>query len=111
MQSKNEKLSKDEEQTIKTSLLLVGSNILISPLYLADSKLGLFASFLVTAGLLYTFNKTGEEGRLIQNKANSVTNFFSSNTNNIENTAKNVMHGGASYYDEIESKFSKPHSK
>lgn len=98
-----------EEKMTKTALLLVLSNLILAPLYVFDSKLGLAASLILTARLLHKMHQLGQARRPGANVVNGLQRFFSSQfhteSGEIENTGRNIINGGEALLDEISNAF------
>ncbi len=89
----------------KTGVLVAVGNMLLAPLYWADTKLGLTATIAGTAALLYGAHEVGKKRRPIENAANNVNSFFGSKTGDksteVENLIANIVVGGGAIFDEI----------
>ena len=89
----------------KTGVLIAVGNVLLSPLYYADTKLGLAASLALTSAAIYKLHELGKSRRPGANTLNQVNTFFSSQTDTrsseIENSFRNVVNGGAAIFDEF----------
>ena len=101
MQSKEDK---ELEEAKKTGILLGVGNLLLWPVYYADSRWGVVASVAASAAALYGLHELGKSRRS-DNPLNQANNFFAQQTgassNSIDNAFKNLVHGGAAVYDEI----------
>lgn len=96
------------EDTQKTALLLGVGNLILSPLYYVNAKLGITASLALTAAAIYELHELGKSRRPAGNAVNKANNFFSSITgaesSDIDNAVKNIVNGGAAVYDQITPK-------
>jgi hypothetical protein len=96
-------------KTIKTAELFGLVNLVISPLYLFDTSVGLAVSTAVNAFLLYQLHELGKSRRPGSNRINTIRTFFSSQTNSesleVDNAVRNLINGGDAIYDELALSF------
>lgn len=108
MQNNDKKL---EEKSTKTLQLVALANVLLSPLYLLDSKLGITAFFTTNAFLLYHFHELGKRRRPGSNTLNQINTFFASQTNSqslgVDNALRNIVNGGDAIYNELSTALKK----
>lgn len=94
----------DPEKALKTGVVLGLINLILSPLWLLDAKLGVTASIALSAVAVYQFAQLGRERRPGSNAVNTANNFFVSlfggSSTDMENTTRNVANGGAAVFDE-----------
>ncbi|STX27893.1 Uncharacterised protein [Legionella beliardensis] len=102
MQNNNKKL---EEKLVKTSIIIGLGNLIVSPVYLIDSKLGLAFTIAVNAFLIQQLHNIGKSRRPGSNALNSINTFFSSKaaaeSSEIENAFRNIINGGDAVYNEV----------
>lgn len=86
------------EKTKNTFIVLGLVNLLASPLYFFDARLGLTASIALTATALHKFNEIGKARRPGSNLINRANNFLAPYTGDSntdwDNTVRNVVNGG-----------------
>ena len=89
----------------KTGTLLSLGNLILAPLYWADTRLGLSASILATAAFLYGAHEVGKNRRPLENATNRANSFFGAKTGDksteVENALANIAVGGAAMFDEL----------
>jgi hypothetical protein len=98
-----------EDKAIKTAILLGALNVIASPLWLTSSA-GLLLTVAANALVIYKFNEIGERRRPGNNMLARGQTFFSTylpneylQPNEVENSLRNVINGGAAVFDEITS--------
>jgi len=93
------------EKTQKTSALLAVFNLILSPLYYLNAKLGLTTSIVLTGAALYELHEIGKSRRPGSNTLNNMNNFFAAQTgaptSNIDNAVRNIVNGGDVVFDEL----------
>jgi len=96
-----------QEKTQKTAQLVGVANLVTSPLLLVDLRIGITALIAVNSILLYYLHGLGKSRRPGSNALNTVSTFFAAqtntNSNEIENTFRNIVNGGAALHDECRS--------
>ncbi|MGQ3887917.1 hypothetical protein ACQUW5_02650 [Legionella sp. CNM-1927-20] len=106
MRNKDKKV---EEKVTNTSKLLGLTNLIITPLYAFDAKIGLTATITANALLLYHLHELGKRRRPGSNTINKINTFFSSQANSesleVDNALRNIVNGGDAVYNELSSKF------
>ena len=117
MKSKDEqvkKQQKEQTQTLKTAGIFAFMNVLLTPLWMAESGLSKSIAFVANIGLFYQLHEYGKSNRRIDNVVHSTSMFFSPvipnstpTLDNIENVVNNIIEGGALAVDEVQSKMSK----
>jgi hypothetical protein len=97
--------SKTQDKVVKTATVFGITNVLLSPLYWVDKKIGLTASLAANGYLIYHLHELGKERRPGANAINSINNFFVPHINgeshDLENSLRNVINGAAAVHDEI----------
>lgn len=90
----------------KTGYLLAALNLILWPIYYADSKIGVSASIALTVGSLFALHEVGKQRRPVENAAVNVRNFFAPATGdsgaNIANAVENIAEGGAAVVAELQ---------
>ncbi|STX50409.1 Uncharacterised protein [Legionella busanensis] len=104
---KNDK--KVEEKAANTSKLLGLVNLIITPLYALDTKVGLTVTLTANAFLLSYLHELGKRRRPGSNTINKINTFFSSQAKTesleVENALRNIVNGGDAVYNEVLTKF------
>lgn len=85
----------------KTGVLMTLGNLILSPLYYADSKWGLAASAALSSAAVYKLHEIGKEKRLGANTAHKAAKFFGAKTDDVGNAFDNVIEGGAAVFDAL----------
>lgn len=89
----------------KTGTLIGLVNMLLTPLYWADTRLGLSAALLTTGAFLYGAHEVGKKRRPVENTINNANSFFGPKTGDksteVQNTLTNIVVGGSAIFDEI----------
>lgn len=96
----------ETEKTAKAAAVLGGLNLLATPFYFISTKVGLLASMVINTFAIYQFSEIGKEKRQPANALNAVNNFFGGN-NNLQNSAENMVEGGATLFDEMDNNLTK----
>ncbi|MFJ1267262.1 hypothetical protein ACD661_01685 [Legionella lytica] len=93
------------EKVAHTAIVVGLFNLISIPAFFADSRLGAGLLVLITGTTFYQFNKIGEPTRPIGNMVNKMNNFFAPYTGDpstdLENTARNIINGGDSVYQQL----------
>jgi len=104
------KTEHSNDKMLKTTLLLATINLLASPLYyVAGGSAGSLISLAINAFSVYQFHELGRSRRPGANAVTSARRFFSAQTSSqiggdtqeLENTYRNIINGGAALADEI----------
>ncbi|MDX1836190.1 hypothetical protein DIZ81_02835 [Legionella taurinensis] len=95
-----------EDKALKTGKVVVAANLIVLPFYCIDSTLGLAVSVAVNAVLLKVLHDLGQSRRPGSNLLNAANRFFSNMTGSenheeLNNTFRNIINGGAAVYDEM----------
>lgn len=88
------------DKGLKTGALLGGISFLLSPVY---SKLGVTAALAINAAILFSLD---QNGRTVSGK-NATSGFFSNRENqptDLPQISKNIIEGGADFYDYMVTK-------
>lgn len=89
----------------KTGTLISLGNLLLAPLYWADSRIGISATILGTAAFLYGAHEVGKNRRPEANTVNRLNSFFGAKTGDqsteVQNALANIAVGGAAIFDEV----------
>jgi len=105
----------DTTQLVETGKLVGLLNVLLAPVYYANSKWGVTASIAATGATLYLCKKIGEEQRIQESEVESTSvahigGFFSGTTAEkkqpkeaIEQTFGDVIAGGSALYNSLMS--------
>lgn len=79
----------------ETTLLLGLAGLVVAPFYWVNTKFGISASILAIGAAAYGLNELGKEGRPGSNAVHNASTFFSPDTGaSLDNTARNIVHGG-----------------
>lgn len=101
------KEGQSQEKVQKTGLLMGLVNLIVSPLYIVDSKMGLTVAIAANAAVLYQLHELGKSRRPGSNAINKIKTFFSSqtdtNSSEVNNAFRNIINGGAAVHDELTS--------
>lgn len=99
-----------EDKTLKTGQVFVAANLIVLPFYCIDTSFGLAASVVLNMVLLKAFHDLGQSRRPGSNLLNAANRFFSnvagSNNNDLNNTFRNIINGGAAVYDQMSRAYS-----
>lgn len=94
------------DKTKKTGYLLAAINIILWPIYYANSNTGVCASLALTVGSLFALHEVGKQRRPVENAAVNIRNFFAPATGdsgvNIANAVDNIVEGGAAVVAELQ---------
>ncbi|QRN02423.1 hypothetical protein GH742_00185 [Legionella sp. MW5194] len=103
---RNEVRQSLEEKALKTRTVFLAANLIVLPFYCIDSTFGLAVSIVVNAVLLKALHDLGQSRRPGSNLLHATNRFFSNmtgreNAEELNNTFRNVINGGAAVYDEM----------
>jgi len=93
-----------EEKMTKTGLVLGIANLVMSPLFIIDARVGLVAMLAVNGILLASMHDVGKSRRPGSNALVAANSMFADRSSRqavaTDNAIRNVINGGASFYDE-----------
>jgi hypothetical protein len=117
MQSKKdqvEKQQKEQTQTLQTAGIFAAMNVVLAPLWLAESGISKGLAFVANIALLFQLHEYGKSNRPIDNTLHNTSAFFSPiipnstpTIDSIENAVSNIIEGGSATVNEFNSKISK----
>ncbi|KTD45912.1 hypothetical protein Lrub_2709 [Legionella rubrilucens] len=107
---RNEVRQSLEEKALKTRTVFLAANLIVLPFYCIDSTFGLAVSVALNVVLLKVLHDLGQSRRPGSNLLNAADRFFSNmtgrNHEDLNNTFRNIINGGAAVYDEMSVVFS-----
>ncbi len=94
-----------EEKMTKTMTLLGIANVIMSPLLIIDSRVGLVAMLAVNGLLMVNLHEIGRSRRPGSNAIVAVNSIFADRANRevteADNAIRNIINGGAAIHDEL----------